>query len=122
MKQMIVVAALAIATLAQAAGPAVKRYVTIGNPESMQKFAKADPDTFAKAMRLIHDIERKPIRDAKVWAKTNFNADELVYFPMLKTSDPAKRQISFTIGDARFAGTYELAQLERMYPMKRNAD
>jgi hypothetical protein len=122
MKQMIVAAALAIAILAQAAGPVVKRYVSIGNPESMEKFAKADPDTFAKAMKLIHDIERKPVRDAKVWAKTNFNADELVYFPMLKTSDPAKRQISFIIGETRFAGTYELAQLERLHAVKRNAD
>src|SRR4051812_10122186 len=122
MKQMIIAAALALATLSHAAGPAVKRYVNIGNPQSMEKFAKADPDTFAKALRLIHDIERRPLSDAKAWAKANFDADELIYFPMLKTSDPAKRQISFVIGDARFAGTYELSQLERMYAVKRNAD
>jgi hypothetical protein len=114
-RQIMFLAALALATLVQAAGPAIKHYVNIGNPASMQKFATSDPETFARALQLIHDIERKPIRDAKAWAKTNFGAEELVYFPMLKTSDPAKRQISFVIGGARFAGIYELAQLEAMY-------
>ena len=118
MKRMLWILALVISASTYAADPKIKHYVNIGNRESMEKFAQVDPDTFAKALRLIHDIERTPVRDTKAWAKTNFGAEELVYFAMLKTSDPAKRQISFIIGDARFAGTYELAQLERMYKVK----
>ena len=122
MKQVIIAAALAIATVALAAGPAVKRYVNIGNPEAMEQLSKEQPETFAKVQRLLHDIERKPIRDLKEWAKTNFGAEDLVYLHMLKTSDPAKRSISFVMDETRFGGTYELAQMERMFPLKRNAD
>jgi hypothetical protein len=106
----VVLTALFAALAANAATPPVKRSVNIGDPDAMKQFSKSNPATFAKAQGLLCEIDTRPARGAKEWARTKYGAESLEHVDLMQTSEPAKKRISFILDDMRFAGTYKLGQ------------
>lgn len=113
MKVLIFVTMLFLIVQSNAAEPAAKRHVDIGDMVAMAQLSKSDPETFDKVRRLLAGIGQQPARDAEKWAKVNFGAEALENPGMLMTSDPSKHRISFVLGDTRFAGIYKLGQWEQ---------
>jgi hypothetical protein len=50
--------------------------------------------------------------------KTEFAAEDVVYTGMVRTSDPAKRRLAFTLDRTRYEGVVTLAQSEKRVPAR----
>jgi len=105
----VIAAALAGATsLALAAGPPLD----LDAPGALDTLARERPDHHAKIVRLLREAERRPTEGVARFLATDLGARDVDPSALLKTSDPARRRLAFTLDDMR----YELLLVERRSP------
>jgi hypothetical protein len=53
------------------------------------------------------------------WIRTNFDAHDVSYAPILLTSDPAKKRLSFALDDTRYEAVVTLTNVRaEIVPLK----
>jgi hypothetical protein len=76
--------------------------IDLNLPDSMNAVARANPDHHAKIQRILLEVRQWEPSSVPNWLKTEFGANEIEYMPLLKTSDPAKRYLAFTLDKTRY--------------------
>lgn len=107
--RLLAAAALAGATsLALAAGPPFD----LDAPGALDTLARERPDHHAKVVRMLREAERRPAEGVARFLATDLGARDVDPSALLKTSDPARRRLAFTLDDMR----YEMLLVERRSP------
>jgi hypothetical protein len=110
MAKLLTVAALALLSLAPAAvsaGPTVD----LDRPGALEALAQANPAHHAKVTAILEGIARQRDADVPRWMRVGFDARDVGYAPIVLTSHPAKRRLSFALDDTRYVAVVVLTHL-----------
>ena len=103
------ITALAIAMLVfPVAAAALPPSVDLDRPGAIEALARHNPAHHAKIERIVADVQRKPPEAVARWMKAEFGAEQVSFPPLLMTSDPARRSLSFTLDDTRYELTLQV--------------
>jgi len=78
------------------------RYVDLNVAGSMEALARDNPRHHAKVAQILAEVQRREPNTVARWMKAEFGANDVEYMPLLKTSDPAKRYLAFTLESTRY--------------------
>jgi hypothetical protein len=79
---------------------------------SMDALARDNPRHHAKIVQILAEVQRLEPNTVARWLKAEFGADDVEYVPLLKTSDPAKRYLAFTLERTRYEVLLVVARTE----------
>ena len=89
------------------AGPTVD----LDQPGALQALARTNPDHAAKVRLILEGVARTPDSDVPRWMRVAFDARDVDYIPVVLTSHPAKRRLSFVLDGTRYAAVIVLTGL-----------
>ena len=95
---LLVLTAVAIAT----ADIGLRRTVDLDAPGAMERVRAANPSHFDKIVKIIEGVARQPDSAVPRWMRVNFAAQDVNYRPIVMTSYPPKRRLSFALDDTRY--------------------
>ena len=98
-RQAMVVAIVAVGASLAHAGPAV---VDLDEPGAIESLARDNPDHYAKVRKILADVGTRPPQSVPQWMNAEFGAREVTFPALLKTSDPAKRSLTFVLDRTRY--------------------
>jgi len=90
-------------TAVAAAGDAPpRRPVDLDAPGAMDALQKSNPTHYEKVRRILEGVPRQPDAVVPRWMRTNFDAQDVTYLPIVLTSHPPKRRLSFSLDATRY--------------------
>lgn len=98
MRTLFAVAVLALLWTGNASGgdaPPV-RIVNLNDHNALAALQHSNPTHYEKIQKILEAVFEQPDADAR-WIQTNFDAQNVSYAPILLTSAPPKRRLSFVI-------------------------
>lgn len=121
MSKLIAAAVLAMLwTAVVAAGDATpRRTANLNNPGALEALQQSDPTHYDKVRKILDGILQQPDAAVPRWIQTNFDARNVSYVPILMTSDPPKRRLSFALDDTRYEAVVTLTNVRaEIVPLK----
>ncbi len=103
--RMILTAALLVLTsvaMATAADIGLRRTVDLDAPGAMERVRAANPAHFDKIVKIIEGVTQQADSAVPRWLRVNFDARDVGYRPIVMTSHPPKRRLSFALDDTRY--------------------
>ena len=110
MARLIALALLGVALIAPgvvAAGPTID----LGQPGALSALQQATPAHYAKVTRILEGVTRRPDADVPRWLRVGFDARDVDYAPIVLTSHPAQRRLSFALDDTRYVAVVVLTHV-----------
>jgi hypothetical protein len=100
---------------AAGAGPTID----LDRPGALATLEQANPAHHAKVKRILEGIARRPDADVPRWLRVGFDARDVDYAPIVLTSHPAQRRLSFALDDTRYVAVIVLTHLRgAVVPLK----
>ena len=96
---LLVLTAVAVAT---AADIGLRRTVDLDAPGAMEHVRAANPGHFDKIVKIIEGVTQQPDSAVPRWMRVTFDAQDVNYRPIVMTSHPPKRRLSFALDDTRY--------------------
>jgi hypothetical protein len=90
-----------------AAGPTID----LDRPGALAALEQANPAHHAKVRLILAGASRNPDSDVPRWMRVGFDAHDVSYAPIVLTSHPAKRRLSFALDDTRYVAVIVLTHL-----------
>ena len=96
------------------AGPTID----LDQPGALAALARDNPAHSAKVRLIIQGVSRHPGSDVPRWIRAGFDARDVDYAPIVLTSHPAKRRLSFALDDTRYVAIIVLTGVDgRIVPL-----
>ena len=76
--------------------------VDLDQPGALEALARQNPAHYAKIEKIVADVTRRPPETVPRWLAAEFGAQRVSFPWLLKTSDPAKRSLSFSLDTTRY--------------------
>ncbi len=95
-----VVVLSAVAWVSGGAGAA--RAIDLGAPGALADLQLSNPAHYAKVVKILEDVARHRDADVPRWMRTQFAATDVTYLPVILTSHPPKRHLSFSLDATRY--------------------
>jgi hypothetical protein len=114
---------LAVALPAQAYLPSItaaKRTVHLNRPGVLEALQRSDPETHRRVLAIVTLAHESPCQMdefARV-TRVEFDARNARCGMVVKTSYPAKLELSFELGDTRYLSIVTMKATERLVPAK----
>jgi hypothetical protein len=100
-----------VATAAPETGVEVRHTeIDLNEPGALDRLARDNPDHCTKIRQILAEVDEIPERSVSRWMKAQFKATEIAYFPVLLTSNPPKRKLSFTLETTHYEALLTLTQ------------
>jgi hypothetical protein len=101
----VVVAAVLVslwASTATAGDVAPPRFIDLDRSGALEALRQSNPAHYEKVRKIIDGVITQP--DARVpgWMRATFDARDVSYAPIVMTSHPPKRRLSFALDDVRY--------------------
>ena len=97
-----VLAMLATVGLAAAAPATPTRTIDLDRPGALEALEQSNPVHHEKVLKIVEGIVRQPDAAVPRWIAVNFNGSGVDYAPVVMTSHPPKRRLSFALDDTRY--------------------
>jgi hypothetical protein len=94
----IVFVAVALATASALAA----RAIDLGKPGALADLELSNPAHYAKVRQILDGVVRQRDADVPRWMRIQFAATDVTYLPVILTSHPPKRQLSFSLDTTRY--------------------
>jgi hypothetical protein len=88
--------------IATAADLGLRRTVDLDAPGAMERVRAANPAHLDKIVKIIEGVTQQPDSAVPRWLRVNFDARDVGYAPIVMTSHPPKRRLSFALDDTRY--------------------
>jgi hypothetical protein len=113
MSRPFVVAVLALLWTAIAATGDVTagRTINLNEPGALEALQYANPTHYEKVRQIMEGLLQQPDADVPRWIQTTFDAREVRYAPIVLTSDPPKKRLSFALDDTRYEAVVTLTNV-----------
>ncbi len=121
MSKLIAAAVLAMLwTAVAAAGDAAPgRTINLNKPGALEALQHSNPTHYEKVRKIMEGLFQQPDTAVPRWIRTNFDARDVSYAPILLTSDPPKRRLSFALDDTRYEAVVTLTNARaEIVPLK----
>jgi len=110
----IVLLALSAACVTQAKveqAPLERRVVDLNEGGALETLQRSNPAHYDKIRKILDGVQQQ--RDAQVprWIQTNFDGRDVSYGPIVLTSHPPKRRLSFALDATRYEATIVLTNV-----------
>jgi hypothetical protein len=104
------VAVCALTHAAAADGP--PRSVDLDRPGTMEALARDHPAHHAKIEQIVAGVLHRPERDVPRWLQASFGAHDVSFAPIVLTSAPPKRRLSFALDGTRYVTVLTLSHVK----------
>jgi hypothetical protein len=84
--------------------------IDLNEPGALDRLARDNPDHYAKIRRILAEVDEIPEQSVGRWMKAQFNATDITYSPILFTSNPPQKEISFTLEATHYEALIFLTQ------------
>jgi hypothetical protein len=88
--------------LAAAAEAPSRRAVDLDEPGVLERLQRSNPSHYYAIRRILEGVLKQPDAGVPRWIQTTFNARDVKYVPIVLTSHPAKRRLSFALDATRY--------------------
>jgi len=93
--------------------------VDLNKPHSLETLQQSNPTHYEKIRKILDGILQQPDAAVPRWIQTNFDARKVDYVPILMTSLPPKRRLSFALDETRYEAVITLANVRaEIVPLK----
>jgi hypothetical protein len=117
--RLVLVALALLATGAAAAEVPRPRVVDLDAPGALEALARANPGHFEAVRRILEGIRQRKDAEVPRWLQVSFGARDVSWVPMLLTSDPPRRRLSFALDGTRYEAVLTLTDVRgRIIPLR----
>ena len=96
-----------------------RRTVDLNTPDSLEALQQSNPRHYKKIRKILDGILQQPDAAVPGWIQTNFDARNVSYAPILMTSAPPKRRLSFVLDETRYEAVITLTNVRaEIVPLK----
>lgn len=96
-----------------------RRTVNLNKPGALEALQQSNPTHYEKVRKILDGILQQPDVAVPRWIQTNFDARDVNYAPILLTSDPPKRRLSFALDETRYETVVTLTNVRaEIVPLK----
>jgi len=81
---------------------ALGRRVDLNESGALEAVARANPAHYEKIRRILTGILQQPEASVPRWIQANFDGRDVTYAPVVLTSHPPKRRLSFALDATRY--------------------
>jgi hypothetical protein len=85
--------------------------IDLDRPGAFEALQRTNPDHAAKVRLILEGVARTPDSDVPRWMRVAFDARDVSYIPVVLTSHPAKRRLSFVLDTTRYEAVIVLTGL-----------
>ena len=78
------------------------RTVNLNKPGVLETLRQSNPTHYEKVRKILNGIPQQPDADVPRWIQTSFDARNVSYAPILMTTRPPKRRLSFALDETRY--------------------
>ena len=109
----VAVAALALlwSSVAAAQAPTPHRTVDLDAPGALEALERSNPAHHEKVRRILEGVVQRRDADVPRWMQASFAARDVSYAPIVLTSDPPKRRLSFVLDTTRYQAVVTLTNM-----------
>jgi len=68
----------------------------------MEALQNSNPTHYQSVHRILEGVLRQPDAAVPRWMRTNFDAQDVTYVPIVLTSHPPKKRLSFSLDATRY--------------------
>src|SRR5262245_43952790 len=90
------------AAVAAAGDATPRRTINLNEPGALEVLQHANPTHYEKVRKILEGVLRQPAADVQRWIQTTFDGRDVRYAPIMLTSDPPKKRLSFALEDTRY--------------------
>jgi hypothetical protein len=109
-------ASLLSLSLAAAAGP---NTVDLNAPGALESLRTGNPRHYQAVTRILSEVLAQPQDRVPVWLHTSFGAEDVRFEPILLTSNPPKKRLSFVLEQTSYEALLTLTDFKaRAVPAK----
>ena len=76
--------------------------VDLNAPDALAALEQSNPAHYEKVRRILTDIVHTRDSDVPRWMQATFAAHDVSYAPVILTSDPPRRRLSFVLDTTRY--------------------
>jgi hypothetical protein len=98
----IVIVAVLTAVAWAASDACAGRAIDLGVPGALTDLELSNPAHYAKVRQILDGVLRQRDADVPRWMRTRFAATDVTYLPVILTSHPPKRHLSFALDATRY--------------------
>ena len=96
-------------TGAGAGDGAPRRFIDLDKAGALEALQQSNFTHYEKVRQILEGAARQPEANVSHWMLTTFSAQDVIYAPIVLTSFPAKRHLSFVLDDTRYDAVITLA-------------
>jgi hypothetical protein len=78
------------------------RTIDLDQPGALEALQRSNPTHYETIQQIMDHLPRQPDAEVPHWIQATFHARDATYGPILLTSFPPKRRVSFTLDDTRY--------------------
>ena len=87
------------------------RTVNLNKPGALETLQQSNPTHYEKVRKILDGIVQQPDADVPRWIQTSFDARNVSYTPILMTTVPPKRRLSFAMDETRYEAVLTLTKV-----------
>ena len=87
------------------------RTINLNKPGALEALQRSNPAHYDKVRKILDRILQKPDAAVPRWIQTNFDAQDVIYRPVLLTTDPPQKRLSFSLDDARYEAVVTITNM-----------
>ena len=109
---------LTLSTIASAQS-APQGTVDLDAPGALGALQQSNPAHYIKVRTILTDVLLRQDAEVPRWLQASFNARDISYQPIVLTSHPPKRRLSFALDDTRYVAVITLTNVKgTVVPLK----
>ena len=85
------------------------RHVNLNAPGALEKVKESNPRHYETFVQILDGLNERPPESVARWMQTSFQARNVYYSPILLTSYPPLRDLTFTLDNLRYYARVRLA-------------
>src|SRR5215475_15958294 len=94
-----------------------ERTINLNKPGALETLQQSNPTHYAKVRKILDGILQQPDADVPRWIQTSFDARNVSYAPILMTTRPPKRRLSFALDETRYEAVLTLEGRAKIVPL-----
>jgi hypothetical protein len=97
--------------LVGAEAPRPGRTIDLNAPGALEALHQFRPGHVEKVRKILEGVLQRPDTEVPRWMQVSFGARDVDYRPVLLTSHPPQRRLSFALDDARYEAVVTLTNV-----------
>jgi hypothetical protein len=73
------------------------RRIDLDVPANLEAIERDHPEHYAKIQRILSEVRHQPTGTVATWMRTQFDAQDVSYIDLIKTSLPPKKRLEFRL-------------------------